>query len=179
MDYSKIGVRYAKALFEYAEEQKLTDLVVEDIRLLYSNLKENPELLKYFSNPVTKSSAKSQMVDDIYGKHFQKLTCDFMKLVIQHRREEHFPAICRRVDALYKEKFGIRNLKIRSVVEMNPELQKRIEAIVKEALNAKSLELSTELDPDLIGGFVLDMDDLRFDASVKAQISELHNKLLK
>jgi len=179
MDYSKIGVRYAKALFQYAEEQNLTDVVVGNMRVLFENLSENKELMRFLCSPVVKISEKGKLVEAVFSGQFHKITVDFLKLVIQHRREEHLIAMCRRVEAMYREKFGIQQLKLISVIELNQTIQTQIEKTVKAALNAKSLEVSTEINPDLIGGFVLDMNDLRYDASVKTQIASLRNKIVK
>ncbi|MEA1873761.1 MAG: ATP synthase F1 subunit delta [Bacteroidota bacterium] len=179
MDYSKIGVRYAKALFQYAEEQKVTDVIVGDMRILFDNLKQNFELTRFLCNPVVKMSEKKKFVDTVYLNQFHKISVDFLKLVIHHRREEHLIAMCRRVEAMYREKFGIRELKLVSVIEINQGLQEQIEKTVKTALNVKSLNVSTEINPDLIGGFVLDMDDLRYDASVKTQLASLRNRIVK
>ncbi len=179
MDYSKIGVRYAKALFQYAEEQNVADIIVGDMRVLYENLNTNQELMRFLCSPVVKMSEKEKLVEAVYTDKFHKISVDFLKLVIQHRREEHLVAMSRRVEAMYREKFGIRQLKLVSVIELNKSLQEQIEKIVKVALKAKSLEVSTEINPDLIGGFVLDMDDLRYDASVKSQIASLRNSIVK
>jgi F-type H+-transporting ATPase subunit delta len=179
MDYSKIGVRYAKALFQYAEEQNLTDVVVGNMRELYKNLNENQELMRFLCSPVVKLSEKEKLVEEVFSRQFHEISVDFMKLVIQHRREEHLIAMCRRVEAMYREKFGIRQLKLISVIDLNQSIRNQIEKTVKAALNAESLEISTEINSDLIGGFVLDMDDLRYDASVKSQIASLRNKIIK
>lgn len=179
MDYSKIGVRYAKALFQYAEEQNVLDIIVGDVRVLYDNLKQNSDLLQMLCSPVVKVSEKGKFVEDVYANQLHKITVDFLKLVIQHRREDHLIAMCRRVEAMYREKFGIRQLNLVSVIELNKTIQEQIESAVKAALNAKLIEVSTEINPDLIGGFVLNMDDLRYDASVKSQIASLRNKIIK
>ncbi len=55
MDYSKIGVRYAKALFQYAEEQNVADIIVGDMRVLYENLNTNQELMRFLCSPVVKN----------------------------------------------------------------------------------------------------------------------------
>jgi F-type H+-transporting ATPase subunit delta len=177
MDHSKIGVRYAKALFEYAEENQVTDSIISDVELLHKSILEYDELNKYLNNPVIKSSEKIQFMNNLFGDKFHKITMDFIHLVIRHKRETHFNAICRRITFLYNEKMGIRNLSLVSAVELDKSSQTELEDIVKTSLNAKTLIVNTTINPEIIGGFILNMDDLRYDASIKSRINELHNKI--
>lgn len=177
MDYSKIGVRYAKALFELADEKNLIDVVVSDMRSLFENLMNGQGLIHYLTNPVIKPVDKLALVDEVFGGKFNPMTVDFLKLVIGHRREEHLPAMCRRVEFLYKEKFGIKSLELISAIDLDKEVLGKIELIVKQALKADKLEVKTRIDEDIIGGFVLDMEDLRYDASLKTQLNKLQLKL--
>lgn len=173
MDYSKIGVRYAKALFELADEKSVLTDVITDMRGFDQAFRENTQFANVLSNPVLDRSKKFDLLDAVFASNFQKLTIDFLRLVIKQGREEHFPAICRRLEYLYKEKFGIKSLELISAIELDRASISKLEAIVKSALQASTLELTTKVDPDIIGGFVLNMDDLKYDASVKAQLAQL------
>ncbi len=127
MDYSKIGVRYAKALFELADERNLIDAVNGDMRFLFESLTQNKELHHYLTNPIIKSTDKIKLVNEAFQQNFNALSIDFLKLVIENRREEHLLAMCRRFEYLYKEKFGIKKLELLSAVELDENILKKIE----------------------------------------------------
>lgn len=177
MDYSKIGVRYAKALFELADEKGLTAVIVSDVKALAESITNNPEFIAYLTNPVIKQGDKIQLVESVFQGKFNDLTIDFLKLVINHRREEHLMAMCRRIEFLYKEKSGIKSLELVSAIELENSVLDKIKLIVKDALKADTLEVKTKVDKDIIGGFVLNMEDLRYDASIKLQLHKLQTKL--
>lgn len=177
MDYSKIGVRYAKALFEYSEEEKALDVVVNDMKEMSEIIKTEAGFVDYLGNPIVLSTDKMKFVDEVFGSKFHKITIDFLHLLIKQKREIHLNAICRKIESMYKEKHGVKSLEVVTAQDVSDDIKSKIQLIVKDALNAKSLEVVEVVDPNIIGGFVLKMEDLQYDASIKTQLEELKLQL--
>jgi F-type H+-transporting ATPase subunit delta len=177
MDYSKIGVRYAKALFEYSEEENALEVVVNDMREMSKIIKTEADFVNYLGSPIVLPSDKMKFVDKVFGSKFHKISIDFLYLLIKQKREKHLNAICRKIESMYKEKHGVRSLEMVTAQDVNDDIKRKIQSIVKDALNAKSLDVVEVVDPNIIGGFVLKMEDLQYDASVKTQLETLKLQL--
>ncbi len=108
MNQSKITVRYAKALFGLVKEDNSLDIQKKDIELLFQCLQEIPELLEVIHSPVMKASEKTRLFDLSFGDSFSPLTVKFLHLVLESRREEYLPGICRYFLDLIKAEQGIR-----------------------------------------------------------------------
>ncbi|MFO7879702.1 MAG: ATP synthase F1 subunit delta [Bacteroidota bacterium] len=177
MDHSRIAVRYAKAAFELAQEQDKTDVFIKDMRTLSDLLNTNNEIIGYLNNPVVRKSEKAKTIDRIFAKQFDKLSLDFIHLVVDHNRERQLKAICMKTESLYKELKGISSLEIKSAKVLDGNSRKKLSENIKSALGAKEIELKETVDESLIGGFVLRTEDLQYDASIKTQLARLKNKL--
>jgi F-type H+-transporting ATPase subunit delta len=173
MDQSRIAVRYARAAFELAQEQNKLDRLIQDMRSLYGLFSDNSDLLQFFDNPVIKKSEKLKMADKMFTGKMDTFSVDFIRLIVQHHREKHIQAICRRIDSLYKEYKGIQSLEIRSAAKLDDKSRKKLSDSVRSALGAKEIELKETVDESLIGGFVLRTDDLQYDASMKTKLEGL------
>ena len=120
MNESKISVRYSKALFELAKEEKVLDLVMTDQELLQSIYKL-PEFKLLLENPVIKSSQKQKVLRQIFEGKLNKITLTFLDLLIQNKREIFLPDITRKfIDEYHKEK-GILPVTITSAVKIDDE----------------------------------------------------------
>lgn len=173
MDQSKVAVRYAKAAFEFAKEQNQLNAFVEDIKKLENILKQNNDIFHFFGNPVITIKEKLKTTDEIFSNKFNDVTVNVIKLTVKNKRGNHLKAICRRVDKLYKDQEGIRALQIKSADNLDEKTKEALVKNVKNALNTNKLEISEFTDNNLIGGFVLRVEDIQYDASVKTQLEIL------
>jgi len=83
--------------------------------------------------------------------------------------------IIKEFEKIYNKKNDIANLKIKSAYHLDKDLITKI----ANALGIKEYELETEIDKDLIGGFVAQYDDNLIDSSLKNNLNKLHNQLTK
>lgn len=85
-----LSKRYAKALFELAEEMKLIDKVDKDLRLVKSVFDENRQLKAVFSNPVIDAQKKINILKDLFKSHIQELTMKFLQLITKKEESNIF-----------------------------------------------------------------------------------------
>ncbi len=176
MNYSKISVRYAKALFTAALEENKLELVRKDSELINETMKQTPEISEFLESLVLDPSTKIKGLEIVFKAKVQELTMNFLRLVVANRREDHLDAIFRQYDKQYKEHKNIRLVKIRSAHSISKEEQDGILALVRE-LYPSELEVKNEIQEDLIGGFVMQIEDQQIDASVSRQLNSVRKKL--
>lgn len=176
MNDSAISVRYAKALFESAREKKLLDQVRKDMNLM-REICSVPEFQFLLRSPLFPESKKCSIIRKVLGEGVQELTINLVDLVVKNNRELYLPGIARNFQDLYMKDRGIKAARLTSAGSLGAGLQEKIVRVIKEALDTE-IELEVEEDKDLIGGFIMRIEDQQYDASVATSLKKMKKKLL-
>lgn len=177
MNQSKISVRYAKALFELALEKNKLDEIYKDITLLSQVLKENATFGLYLKSPVVKPSQKLQSVRAAFQGNINEMSLNFISLLIQNKRENHLEDIVRRFFDVYREFKGIKSATVTTAVTLDNSLKKRFQDLLSSAYKS-GIELQEHIEPSIIGGFILKVEDQQYDASVATGLKKMKTALL-
>ena len=177
MNQSKISVRYAKALFEYASEKGVLEVVIADAKMLFASLDEVAELSEFFKNPIVKPSQKQQFVSALLGKKVSKEMVNFLQLLITNGREMFIQDILRNVLDIYRKNKGITAVTLTSATPLSKKQEQAIVDFVKKKEN-KDVELQTKIDTSLQGGFVLRIEDMQYDASISTRLKQIKKELI-
>lgn len=177
MNDSKISVRYAKALFESASEKRVLDEVRRDMEDI-QKICRLPEFQYLVSTPVMKESQKCDVIDSIFSKSIHPLSLSLLTLVFQNGRELFIEAIARNYVGFYKKSKGITTATFTTATVMPDSMHLQVKKIIEEALKSP-VELKTEQKEDLIGGFLIRLDNQQYDASVSSSLKNVRKQLLK
>ena len=173
MSELKISKRYAKALYEFAEEEKIVDKIHADMSLIFETCNANLEFIKFLKSPVIKASKKLKVVHAIFGKEIQKVSENFIRIITAQRREEYLPMIANQFVQLHKEAKGVKVAKIKTAVKLDDNTQKKIISLLENQTGAK-IELEQEVNEEILGGFVLSFDNKEIDTSIKTKLIRLN-----
>ena len=177
MSQLQIAERYAKSLIDLAKDQKLLSEVFEDI-LSIQEVCKHAEFSSMLHSPIIYSDKKLAIFKQLFEGKIQTLSMHFIQLLIQKGRESMVSAICMAFIEQYKVIKKIKTAKIISATELN---KKELENIKKKfsfwLKPGEVMDLSQKVDPNLIGGFILEMGDRNYDASIKRQLGELKDNL--
>jgi F-type H+-transporting ATPase subunit delta len=177
MNESQISVRYAKALFQSASEQKLLDEVYRDMEVLTSICKLE-EFQYMLVVPTLQPSQKIGMCAKIFEKQLSRISISMINLVIKNKRESYLPGIARYFRDLYRKEMGVRSASLVTAQTIDDKAMEGIRELIKKAYDSE-VELTTSVDRDVIGGFVLTIEDMRYDASVASNLRKLKKQLLQ
>lgn len=178
MNQSKISVRYAKAFYEFGEEKKVLTTLVDDAKMLASSFAEIKELRDFVLNPIVKPSDKKTFVQSLLSKKVSTDTIQFLNMVIENKRELYIEDMLRNFLEMYRKNSGITSVTLTSAQAFSPAQKKTITAFVEKEYNTK-VELIEKTDASLLGGFILRIEDLQYDASVKTKLYALKKELLE
>lgn len=178
MDHSAITVRYAKAFFTLAKEKSLLSPLKKDIELIADICQHSTDFILLLESPVVKASKKMTLITSIFSEKVSSLTLDFLHLITKNKRESHIPAICHHFLGLTRKDQNIKSALITTATEINKETIKKIKILMEKELDAK-IELSSKINPEIIGGLVLRVEDMQYDASVATQLKIIKQKLLE
>ncbi len=177
MNESQISVRYAKALFQSASEQRILDTVYKDMEVLTSTCKLE-DFQYMLTVPTLQPSQKVKLLRAIFEKHLSKISLSMIDLVVKNKREAYLPGIARFFRELYRKETGVRAATLVTAQAVDESEMNGIRKLIKKAYDS-DVELTTVVDGDVIGGFVLTIEDMRYDASVASNLKKLKKQLLQ
>ena len=167
-----VSNRYAKALFELALEMNILEPIYKDNLLMQDVCRQNPDFVTMLRSPVIKDRRKLSILREIFEKKIHDLTFKFMAIITKNSRENLLAEIARQFIIIYKEYKNIVPAHLSTAAAIDSDTRNQIIALLKDRTDV-TIELTEEIKDDLIGGFVLNMQDKQYDASVLKQIKDL------
>lgn len=175
MNESKISVRYSKALFQTAHEKNLLDRVCSDM-LYISELCRIDLVREVLNSPVIVPSRKKIVFHGILEKKAESITIALIDLLIKNGRESYLPAVARVfIDETNKFK-GITPVMLTTAQTVNDDIRRKVSKLVADVFKTK-VELNEQVEPDIIGGFILKVNDNYIDASVRKKLRKVRKSL--
>ncbi len=178
MNESKISVRYAKALFLLGKEKNVLDTIVADMKLVDELCNTVKDFWLMVESPVVKTSQKRKAVKLVLADKLDAISLNFMDMVFENHREIFIKDMVRNFLDLCRKDKGVVSAKLTTAGEIGKEGKTNLSDMLKKAFDSK-IELEEVLDKDIIGGFVLRVDDQELDASVSAQLNQIKRTLIQ
>ncbi len=178
MDISTIRVRYAKAFFSFAKEKNSLDTFKTDIEKVSDICSNSTDFIHLLESPVIPTPKKKELITGIFKNEINPLTLNFLLLILQNNREEYIPGICHNFLELIRKDQNIKSANLVTATEIDPKTIDKIKTLLEKQLKT-TVELSSKVDPEIIGGLILRIDDNQYDASVTTQLRKIKQKLLE
>ena len=178
MDIGVISVRYARALLKSATEAKIEDAVYTEMQQLAKSYVEVPQLRFTIDNPMLSKEKKEALLLTAVGEKPSDLTKTFIKLVLKEDRERVMQFIANSYVTLYRQQKNIIRGRLITAAAVTPATEQKMRQMVEGKTNG-TVEFESEVDPDIIGGFILEYDTYRMDASVKTKLNSILTQLSK
>jgi F-type H+-transporting ATPase subunit delta len=166
---------YARALYEAAKEQDKLDAVREELGDFVEAQRQVPELRELLRNPQLDQRLKASALEELLGGD-EALVRNFLLLLAEKNRAGEIDEIAREFDRLVAEAEGILDVELTTAVELSDEETRDVIAQIEKA-SGRKVEATQRVDPDLIGGLVLQAGSLRLDASVRGRLDRLRQEL--
>jgi len=177
MNQSIISMRYAKALMIVGKENQCLDAFKADVDLIGETISENPMFRQVLDNPVIKPPQKRKVMTELLQKRVHPLMLNFINIIIRNRREFLLADVIRDFIYLYEKSKGIKRARIVSATDMNEETKRQMQQQLN-ALFKANVHMTSETNPDIIGGFVLRVDDQQYDASISSALQRMKKKMI-
>lgn len=184
MDQGLIPQRYARALYKVTLERSCSQPLYDIMKKMADSFAAEPELGHVIENPYVDAERKQSLLLTAAGissddKDIATETLiDFIKLLIQNKRIEYVRECAIAYIDLYRKERNISTVKVTSAASLTPEASEKIRKIVSERNPDSILEYEETVNPDLIGGFTILIDNNMLDASIKNELKQLRLKLL-
>ena len=177
MDNGKISVRYARALFQLAQEQNCEEAIYNGMtHFAHNYILAIAQFNEVLADPIVAQEEKVKLIEMAVGEPMHDCLKQFIAFVAEQKREDKMFLIALKYMEMYRTKHGILNTRVTTATELSEPSYDKIKAFIKQTFDADA-EIDVKIDPSLIGGFILDIENTRMDASVAGQLNALKNKL--
>jgi F-type H+-transporting ATPase subunit delta len=172
---SKVAEPYAEALLDLAISNDALKETTNDINIVSQFLANSSDLKKFLGNPLITRAAKKTVVKDILGEQIGSSTLKFLLLLVDRSRIEVLESIAQKFLELSYKQESIEIAKITSSIQLSAQQQKEIAEKLKVITGAKKLAL--KVDPQLIGGFTIEIGSKMIDTSIRGQLKQISSLL--
>ena len=177
MRIQPVAYRYAKSLLDLALEQGQLKQVHEDITLVAGTCADSPELRVLLKSPVMRSDKKQQVLHKAFTGRIGRIVFTFITVLVRKGREPLLHQIAAAFEELHREHEGVVICTVTSAVELSDEEHEKVLAITRPRFPGKTIRLETRIDPSIIGGGIIRVGDLQWDASVRNKLHLIRRKL--
>ena len=180
MTNPRVAARYAQSLIELAQERGQLETIKADVDTLLA-MGKNRDFALLLTSPVVTPSKKKEILTTLLDRaNANQLTRLYVKLLIDKGRETDMLGILREFDAQYKTIRHISTVRLTSAAPLTAQTMEQVKAqLVRSGKTEADIDLETKIDPELIGGFILEFDGQVYDASVAHKLKEMRKELRK
>jgi len=168
----KLASRYANALYDFSAEMDQVEMVYHDILYIQEAISVHKELKTVLESPIIKQDKKLKIIKEIFQKDITEIVLNFFTLIIKKRRTPELLMICSQFVKTYYKNHNIKEARITSSQPLSEEMVHYIKTYLEEG-SPYTFILHLSVDPKIIGGLIVKIDDFYFDASIQAKINKL------
>lgn len=171
MNESRAALRYAKATLNLAVDQKATDAIDRDMRSIVQTISDSNELKEMLVSPILEGSSKKEVLLTLF-KNFNEITKEVFSLLVSKKRIDLLYEVASKYIALNEDLKGENVALVTTAVPLTPSLEKKILSQIGKITKNK-ITLENQIDESIIGGFILRIGDLQYNASISNKLNNL------
>lgn len=171
MKENRASQRYAKAILDLAKDQNVAEVVNADMKSIAKTLAASNDLMDALASPVIKANLKKSILQEVF-KDVNGLTKKAFDVLIENNRIVGLKAVAVNYTKLYNVMHNIQVATVTTAFPLDAFLEEKIQSKVKE-LTGNTATLEKKIDPNIIGGFILRIGDLQYNASVSKNLLDL------
>jgi len=176
MSGSRAAIRYAKAILSLAQDQKAVEAVNNDMKAITESIAKSSDLNQMLQSPVVKSSDKKAVLKAIF-KDANSITIKVIDTLVFNKRLPLLNDVANNYVRLYDELRGSQVALVTTAVSLTDELKTKVLAKVKE-LTGKDAELVNNIDESILGGFILRVGDIQYNASISNKLDKIKREFI-
>lgn len=175
---TRAAIRYAKAVLDQANHAKISEVVFGDMKSIQETLAGSKELRVVLQSPVVKAEDKKQALIQIFEKN-SDVTKGLIQILSSNKRINLLGSVALAYVDLYNNSKGVKVATVTTAVAITPEIQATVLSKVKEMTGSENVTIHNTIDDSIIGGFILRVGDLQYNASIANQLGNLKREFSK
>ncbi|WP_298762991.1 ATP synthase F1 subunit delta [uncultured Polaribacter sp.] len=172
MKDARAALRYAKAILNLATDSNAESAVNDDMSLIKNTLAETSELAVLLKSPIVKASDKMKVLKALFDGKVNNITLGLFHLLEDNKRVAMLDSVAKQYAVVFDHLKHTQVAKVTTAVPLTPEVEAQVlNKIV--ALTGEKANLENVINPDILGGFILRVGDVQYDASISNYLNEL------
>ncbi len=168
---ARAAIRYAKAVLSLASDQNTADTVNDDMKLITETIANSKDLNDTLKSPVVSSAIKKSVLVEVF-KNSSKTTLSLINTLTTNKRIDILGDVALKYNELFDQSRGIELATVTTAIALTDDLKKQVLAKAK-ALTGKDVEVENIIDESILGGFILRVGDIQYNASIANQLGKL------
>jgi len=169
--------RYAKALFAVGKEEGKFEEYNEALQGVADLYNSHPEVSDALTNPLYPLDIRQKvMAGMVVSMGVEKIMANFLNLLVEKKRAGILPEVAEEYQAMVDNEKNVSHGSVVSAIELSEELKAKVRNTL-EKLTGKKVELTTSVDPSIIGGIIAKVGDLELDGSIRTQLASLKDSI--
>ncbi|PKH50067.1 ATP synthase F1 subunit delta [Tenacibaculum sp. Bg11-29] len=175
MKGARPALRYAKAILNLAKETNNDSLVNDNMKFIAGTIAGSSDLKRMLKSPVVKAADKRKVLNALFGEKVDTIIKGLFNLLEENKRMMILEVIARQYSIIYDYDKNIQVAKVTTAVALTKELEDKIQAKIVE-ITGNSAGIENIVNPTILGGFILRVGDVQYDASISNQLSQLRRE---
>jgi F-type H+-transporting ATPase subunit delta len=175
---SRAAIRYANAVLDQANHANISEVVFGDMKSIQATLAGSKELRVVLQSPVVKAEDKKQALLQIFEKN-SDVTKALIQILTSNKRINLLGGVALAYVDLYNDSKGVKTATVITAVTLTPEIEAKVLSKLKEMTGSENITINNTIDERIIGGFILRVGDLQYNASIANQLGNLKREFSK
>ena len=175
MASTRAAIRYAKAILEIAQSKGVAEAVSDDMNSIASTISGNVELSTFIQNPTLRVEVKENALLEVFA-NTNSVTKSLFHLLFENKRFEILEAVAVEYSKLFDIMNGVEVAQVTTAIAMDAALEVKVLAKIA-SLSDKKITIESNVDPSIIGGFILRIGDKQYNASIANRLQVLKREL--
>ena len=175
---SRAAIRYAKAVLDQANHANISEVVFGDMKSIQATLAGSKELRVVLQSPVVKAEDKKQALLQIFEKN-SDVTKALIQILTSNKRINLLGGVALAYVDLYNDSKGVKTATVITAVTLTPEIEAKVLSKLKQMTGSENITINNTIDESIIGGFILRVGDLQYNASIANQLGNLKREFSK
>lgn len=173
---TRVSKRYAKALLSLAIENGILEEAYADMLMVNQAFSYDKELKIILKSPIIREGKKQNILSQIFQGKVHPLIMHYMKIIARKRRASLLDGISQQFINVYKAYLNIEPVIVTTAFTIDQPLREKVLSVASK-LTSKTIDFHEKVDPAILGGFILDLGDQRYDASTRRRLADLRRLL--
>ena len=174
--HNRVCRRYARALFDLARENRITDMAYAGMQTVHHAFESSLELKVLMKSPIVREGRKQRILEKMLADKVHPLVLGYLRIIVRKQRASLLEGIAVAYLLVHKDAMGIESVRLTTAGPVDPLLREKALGVARR-LTDKQIEFKEVVRPEIIGGFILNLGDRQYDASVRTRLSRLRRHL--
>ncbi len=178
MKETQLLKKYVTAIFDLSKEKDIMNKSYDELLLVCNLINDNADLKQLIFDSKVSQIAKKNVFKELFSSKVSESVLIFLYVIFEKGRQSIMPFLAEEYGRLIDEDKGLKKALVTSAIELDENTKGKVETYVSSVLNGL-YELEFNVNSDLIGGFMLRIDDKIYDKSIKGRLQSIKKEIIK